>query len=666
MAEERISGYKIDRLIGAGGMGMVYLARHATIQRRVAIKVLMDNLSANPQIAQRFIQEARLMGALNHPNIVMLYDFTTEPKLSLIMEFVDGRGLDQMIGDDVGPIPWEKALPMFIQILEGIGYAHSKGVIHRDIKPANILISKDGKVKITDLGIAKIAGQQGMTRTGTQMGTLYYESPEQITGARDVDQRADIYSLGMTLYEMLAGRLPFETDGTTSEFVIMNSIVNRNEHLDPREHYPHIPEWLVETIQKATHLDPDKRFQSCEHFKQVIEKYGKLSATESSFWSGKVASVKSASLTTSKLISTGFTPSSIDENKCPKCGSTVLPEMKFCESCGEKLVKECPKCKASIGRNKNFCPDCGTDYEKWMKQKALEERQERLKNIQLCPACGAEVDIKENFCPACGEALSLQCASCGFFNELDVSYCSSCGVNIQEARSIKTLRGSILDSDNFVTEMWVKLDSGILTTSTGKRISIPSFEILATPVTQKMWLDFMLLNPSHFRGNNLPVESISVRDCLEFIEKRNSADSGYHYRLPNQLDWEYAYRAGFQTTYYWGDEADDKTVNQYAWYQKNSNNETHEVATKRANKFGLWDMNGNVSEICSVVNIAEVKKRIKNENSYILYERSESNVLCGGSWRSPGVLMKPERRSIILDSDSGSSIGFRLLRTAVM
>ncbi len=665
MTEERISGYEIDRLIGAGGMGMVYLAKHATLQRRVAIKVLMDNLSANPQIVQRFIQEARLMGALNHPNIVTLYDFTTEPKLSLIMEFVDGRGLDQMIGDDVGPIPWEKALPMFIQILDGIGYAHSKGIIHRDIKPANILISKEGIVKITDLGIAKIAGQQGMTRTGTQMGTLYYESPEQITGAKDVDHRTDIYALGMTLYEMLAGRLPFETDGTTTEFAIMSSIVNRNEHLDPRKHYPHIPEWLVKTIQKATHLDVGKRFENCDVFKKVMVKYGDITESQNDYWPGRVGTATEANELPIS-VSSGTSSISLNQDQCPACNAVIREDMKFCDSCGKSLVKECPKCKSSLGWNKNFCSACGTDYKKWMKQKALEERQERLKNIQLCPACGAEVDIKENFCPDCGEALSLQCASCGFFNELDVAYCSSCGVNIQEVRSINSLREDVIDSNSFVMETWVKLDPGILTTSTGIRISIPSFEILATPVTQKMWRDFMPLNPSHFRGNNLPVESISVRDCLEFIEKRNSVDSGYHYRLLNQLDWEYACRAGSQTTYFWGDEADDETVNQYAWYQRNSNNATHEVAMKRANKFGLWDMNGNVAEICSVVDIAEVKKRVKSEDSYNFYKRSDSNVLCGGSWRSPGVLMKPERRSTILDSDSGSSIGFRLLRTAIL
>ncbi len=376
MSEERIRDYLIERQIGAGGMGMVYLAKHRNLQRHAAIKVLLENLSANPQIRERFIQEARLMGSLDHPNIVTLYDFTTEPKLSLIMEFVDGRGLDEMIGHDVGPIPWEKALPLFTQILDGIGYAHSKGIVHRDIKPANILISKEGQVKVTDLGIAKIAGQQGMTRTGTQMGTLYYESPEQIKGAKDVNRKSDIYSLGMTLYEMLAGRLPFETGGATSEFEIMNSVVHRQNNLDPREYYPHIPEWLVEIIQKATDLNPDKRFQNCDQFKQVIEKYGKLSATESTFWSGRVASVKSAPITTSRPASTSSTTSNTGKNNCPECGEAVEKEMEFCGKCGTNLQKECPNCKKTIRWYHEFCPKCGANIkEKEMAQKLDLERK---------------------------------------------------------------------------------------------------------------------------------------------------------------------------------------------------------------------------------------------------------------------------------------------------
>ncbi len=275
----KIPGYDIIRQIGSGGMAMVYLAEHPRLGNKLAIKVLSDVLTSDESVRKRFVQEAKLMVALRHHGIVTVTDFVdTEYTLAIVMDYVDGRTLDDMIGAEVGPIPFDKALPIFKQILEAVGYAHSKGVIHRDIKPSNVLVATDGEVKVTDFGIAKIAGQKGLTRTGAQMGTLYYESPEQIKGARDVDHRADIYSLGMTLYEMLAGRLPFDNASDTSEYEIMDAIVRREEHLDPRDHYPHIPEWLVKVVQKATHLNPAKRFQSCKEFIEAIDtqKFAKI------------------------------------------------------------------------------------------------------------------------------------------------------------------------------------------------------------------------------------------------------------------------------------------------------------------------------------------------------------------------------------------------------
>ena len=454
MAEKRIRDYLIERLIGAGGMGMVYLAKHENLHRHAAIKVLLENLSANPQIRERFIQEARLMGSLNHPNIVTLYDFTTEPMLSLIMEFVDGRALDKMIGQDVGPIPWKKALPLFIQILDGIGYAHSKGIVHRDIKPANILISKEGQVKVTDLGIAKIAGQQGMTRTGAQLGTPYYESPEQIQGAKDVDHRSDIYSLGMTLYEMLAGRLPFDTDGTTSEFKIMSSIVNRGDHLDPREHYPHIPEWLVKTVQKATHLDPEKRFQSCEHFKQVIEKYGNLSATESTFWSGRVVSAKKTPVITTKTVSIGFTTSNTVRSDCPNCGAPINENMEFCSKCGTGLMRSCPSCKSKIHLLAEYCSKCGSSSrDNKLVLDADEVRKKREYSRAGAHRREEQKALKESF--------------------------------------FKSLVFKQLPSGSFM----MGVPGGFLTIGGSERpahrVRVSSFELLTTPVTQAMWKHLM-------------------------------------------------------------------------------------------------------------------------------------------------------------------------------
>ena len=378
-----LPNYEVTGTLGMGGMGVVYLGKHNTLNRQVAIKVLLENLTHNPQIRKRFVQEAELMDTLQHSNIVRLYDFTTDPRLCLIMEYVDGRGLDRMIGEEVGPIPYEKALPLFVQILEGIGYAHSKGIIHRDIKPSNILVSKDGIVKITDLGIAKIAGQKGMTKTGTKIGTLYYMSPEQVQG-EEADLRSDIYALGMTLYEMLAGRLPFDEGGDTSEFQIMLSITGRAEHLDPREHYPHIPEWLVDIVQKATSKNAGDRFQTCLEFLQTIQQHASEFGSESGFWTEKVASTpRQETQAVHSPIPQSGTPAPESGEICPKCGSKVKDEMEFCGECGANLMQKCHGCSASIRWHRKYCPKCGIDIKKrqielkQMKEKAERQRKER-------------------------------------------------------------------------------------------------------------------------------------------------------------------------------------------------------------------------------------------------------------------------------------------------
>jgi serine/threonine protein kinase len=188
-------------------MGTVYLAEHLTIHRKVAIKVLKPEVAQKEEIRKRFKNEASLMAHLQHPNIVGLIDYLEqEDGLYLIMEYVDGRGLDEVIKDLSQPFPIPRATEIFIKVLSAFAYAHKNGIIHRDVKPSNILITSNDEVKVLDFGIAKLVGetQNHLTKTGTHMGTVYYMSPEQVK-AEQLDQRSDIYSLGITFYELLAG-----------------------------------------------------------------------------------------------------------------------------------------------------------------------------------------------------------------------------------------------------------------------------------------------------------------------------------------------------------------------------------------------------------------------------------------------------------------------------
>ena len=265
-----ILGYRLEELIGEGGMGAVWKAEHPTLGTSVAIKLLDPLLARDPELVERFIDEAKIQSQLRHHGIVQLENFSTDP-LAIILELVPGRALDDVIGREVGPIPFTRALPMMKSIIDTVGYAHRMGVLHRDIKPSNVLVTPDGHVKVMDFGVAKVLGQAGRTRTGASVGTPEYMAPEQVRGERDIDERADIYALGVTFYEMLAGRTPFEREALASgDFEIMDAQV-RLEPPDPRDFYPAIPETVVGVVLTALSKEPAERYQSCDELKTALE-----------------------------------------------------------------------------------------------------------------------------------------------------------------------------------------------------------------------------------------------------------------------------------------------------------------------------------------------------------------------------------------------------------
>jgi len=265
---EKIRDYKIVKKLGEGGMGTVYLAEDTMLERKVALKVLNPLFTKESQFTERFRHEAKVQASLIHPNIVTLHNYFREGEnYCMVMENVEGVTLKHLISN-IGPMPERRAIRILNQLLEAVGFAHKEGIIHRDIKPSNILMSKDDNVKILDFGIAKILQDKGLTKTGTKMGTVYYMSPEQIKAAKDIDHRTDIYSLGITFYEMLSGRVPFNVD-TDSDFEIMNEIVS-SELKDPREYYPHISNWIVDVLFDSVKKDRNERIQNADEFRNRI------------------------------------------------------------------------------------------------------------------------------------------------------------------------------------------------------------------------------------------------------------------------------------------------------------------------------------------------------------------------------------------------------------
>jgi serine/threonine-protein kinase len=269
--------YKILRKLGEGGMGVVYLAEHVFIEKKVAIKILSDDMSRKADLVARFMQEAKAASKIGHENIIDITDFgeTASGGVFFVMEFLDGADLSHYIREG-GPMSIDRVRYIFNQICRALGAAHSKGIIHRDMKPENIyLITREGKadwVKVLDFGIAKISsldeGGSRLTRTGMIFGTPEYMSPEQARGDKP-DHRVDVYAAGCILYEMLTGDVPFHAE--TFMGVLTKHMFEQPQPPSQRAPDQHISPELEEVVLKALAKDRDQRYQNMKDLALAFE-----------------------------------------------------------------------------------------------------------------------------------------------------------------------------------------------------------------------------------------------------------------------------------------------------------------------------------------------------------------------------------------------------------
>ncbi|MHB8454780.1 MAG: serine/threonine protein kinase [Acidiferrobacterales bacterium] len=266
-----LGNYLIVSKVGEGGMGVVYKAHDTTLDRAVALKVLSPHLFRNQEFLQRFRIEAQAQARLNGPNIVTLHSmFEVSGSLVLVMEYIEGQTLAQRLHNE-GRLSVATTVWVFEQALLGVERAHRLGIVHRDLKPSNIFITSGHEIKLMDFGVAKILDNKDLTQSGSMIGTLMYISPEQVKG-KDADFRSDIYTLGITLFEAVTGRLPFEKK---SDYEYMDAHLHEQPP-KPASIQPDIPKELEAVILKAMDKDPDKRFQNAHEFRSALIKLGMI------------------------------------------------------------------------------------------------------------------------------------------------------------------------------------------------------------------------------------------------------------------------------------------------------------------------------------------------------------------------------------------------------
>lgn len=260
--------YRLKRLVGIGGMAMVFEADDLLKKATVAVKILKEEFAADEVSVQRFINESKAVLMLSHPNIVKIFDVSVKGEYKyIVMEYIDGITLKAYM-QRKGTLSVKETIAYSIQILRALEHAHLGGVVHRDIKPQNIMLLRSGQIKVTDFGIAKLPDAKTLTATDKAIGTVYYISPEQAAGEKGIDRRTDLYSVGVLMYEMITGKLPF--DGENPVSIALKQI--SEEPKPPRELNPDIPEGLEQIILFAMEKDKDKRFQTATQMIDLLKR----------------------------------------------------------------------------------------------------------------------------------------------------------------------------------------------------------------------------------------------------------------------------------------------------------------------------------------------------------------------------------------------------------
>ena len=620
----RFGGYEIVARVGQGAMGVVYKARQLSLDRVVALKVLPSELVQNAKAVERFRREALIAARITHPHAVQILDVGEDRGRRFIaMEFVDGVSASDLLRS--GPVREQEALRIVRCVSEALAVAHELGIIHRDIKPANIMLTRDGEPKLADLGIARQTGlgEMTLTQAGAALGTPHYMSPEQCEGLKDIDGRADIYSLGATLFHLVCGRTPFE--GATTAAILHKQVYEPLP--DPKSINPGLSEGVTRLIRWMMEKDRDKRPQNCA---DLIAGIGEVERTGN--------------------LSRGPAPLSIPGPRGaagePAAAALSKPDM------GDEGTSPPPPSPRRV-----FWPAVGSAvavllavYLVLMGLGVLFKRQEMPGGTHYKSVIGMEFV----YIPP-GEFMM------GNRNGDE---------DEKPVRRVRITKGFYFAAHEVTLRRFrVFVEAAGYSTEAERGDGAYGW-------TGSKWekrRDFNWRNPGFTQGDDHPVVCVSWNDAQAFC-KWLSRKEGVACRLPTEAEWEYACRAGTTSAYWWGDDPDggkgccnaaDQTAKMklpgravFNW--PDGHKFTSPAGSFKPNGFGLYDMHGNVCEWCADW-YDEGYYGNGPEEDPSGPATGTTRVLRGGSWFSEPRFCRSADRGRLTPGDAGSNSGFRVL-----